>query len=75
MSLKHISLDLFSVISVNVMDATYLDIRSARRHVWPVEWTQETGMAASSTICNVGRSQTSKIQFCVYANSFEIGRA
>ena len=48
---------------MNVMDATYLDIRSAHGHVWLVEWKQETSMAASSTICNVGRSRTSKSQF------------
>ena len=38
--------------------------------VWPVEWKEEIDMAASSTICNVGRSQTSESRF---ANSFEIG--
>ena len=45
------------------MDATYLDIRSAHGRVWPVERKQEAGMAASSTICSVERSQTSKSQF------------
>ena len=45
------------------MDATYLDIQSVHGRVWPVEWKQETGMAASSTICYVGRSWTGKSQF------------
>ena len=49
--------------SENVMDATYLDIRSAQGRVWPVERKRETGMAASSTIFYVRRSQTSESQF------------
>ena len=49
--------------SMNVMDATYLDIRSAHGCVWPVEQKRETGMAASSTIFNVGRSRNSESQF------------
>ena len=48
---------------MNVIDATYLDIRSAHRCVWPVEREWETGMAVSSTIFNVGRSRTSESQF------------
>ena len=59
---------------VNVMDATHLDIQSAHRRVWPVEQKQETGMTASSTICNVERSRTSE-SICMYANSFGISRA
>ena len=47
----------------NVMDAKYLDIRSAHGHVWPVDQKRETGMAASSTICSVERSRTSESQF------------
>ena len=48
---------------VNVMDATYLDIRSMHGRVWPLEWKRETGVAASSTICSFERSQTSESQF------------
>ena len=48
---------------MNVIDATYLDIQRVHGRVWPVEWKQETNMAASSTICNVRRSQTSESRF------------
>ena len=45
------------------MDTTYLEIRSAHGHVWLEERKRKTGMAASSTICNVERSRTSESQF------------
>ena len=47
---------------MNVMDATYLDIRSVHGCVWLVEWKQKTGMAGSS-IFDVGRSRTSESEF------------
>ena len=51
---------LLRICFVNVMDTTYLDIRSVHGCVLPVEWKEEIDMAASGTICNVGRSRTSE---------------
>ena len=50
-------------MSVNVMNAMYLDTQSVHGCIWPVERKRETGMAASSTICSVEGSQTSESQF------------
>ena len=58
-----ISLNLLPLKIVNVIDATYLDIRSTHGRVWPVERKRATGMAASSNICSIERPRTCESQF------------
>ena len=65
LSLRLVTIPIFKELSVNVMEAMYLDSRSMHGCMWPVERKRETGMAASSTIISVERSQTSESQFAL----------